>query len=283
MDRFQLMQTADNFLAKCFPTVEKTVRKLWYNRFHFQEPQMTKWGFKMAGEKEMIEARYEPPIESFFVKLLPRFDIFVNIGANIGYYSLLARQHGKKVMAFEPMPDNLKIFLRNIMSNTGFEDIEVFPIALADRIGVVEIFGGGTGASLTSGWAGVKDYMRSYVPVSTLDGTIGNRLGGKKALIMADMEGAEYKMLLKAEKALIAKPYWIIEISELTKQNSGERNPNTNNILRLFWEKGYRSYDIEKAVEITPDNLGKPFPQMNSYLGSGSNFFFFDKDEEIPS
>ena len=57
-------------------------------------------------------------------------DTFVDIGANIGLYSLIAAAHGvSKVYAFEPNPFSFSVLARNIISN-GFDSV-IFPFCLA--------------------------------------------------------------------------------------------------------------------------------------------------------
>ena len=44
---------------------------------------------------------YEPLISIIFLKLLTKNDIFIDIGGNIGFYSLLTWQNCKEVHSFE--------------------------------------------------------------------------------------------------------------------------------------------------------------------------------------
>src|SRR5262249_11602765 len=74
------------------------------------------------------------------------------VGANIGYFSCLAASRCKHVLAFEPQPINLEYLLANVRTN-GLKNIEVFPMALGDRAGVLDLFGASaTGASAIQHW-----------------------------------------------------------------------------------------------------------------------------------
>ncbi len=65
-------------------------------------------------------------------------DVFFDIGANIGVYSLyVAQRHANcKVVAFEPEFANLHLLRDNVTSNHLEERISVFSLALSDRVGI---------------------------------------------------------------------------------------------------------------------------------------------------
>ena len=68
-------------------------------------------------------------------ELLPQHDRFVDIGANIGFYSCLARQMGKPVVAVEPLATNVALLLGNLCAN-GWQDTEIVVAGLSDKAGI---------------------------------------------------------------------------------------------------------------------------------------------------
>ncbi len=67
-------------------------------------------------------------------------DVYVDVGANIGYYTLLAAQRvgpKGKVIAYEPDPDNFALLERNLQLNAqqlhGLQQVQLFPFALYDK------------------------------------------------------------------------------------------------------------------------------------------------------
>ncbi|OYY21091.1 MAG: hypothetical protein B7Y05_01705 [Polynucleobacter sp. 24-46-87] len=89
------------------------------------------------------------PLETHLVcELVKEVDVLINVGANIGYFSCLALRAGKSVIAFEPIPENLHSLLHNIKVNGWQPRAQICPIALSNDVGVLEIYGGGTGLSL---------------------------------------------------------------------------------------------------------------------------------------
>jgi len=51
--------------------------------------------------------------------------LFLDIGAQIGWHSLVAASHGFKVMAFEPMEKSQYLFRRNICFNRSLDIINI--------------------------------------------------------------------------------------------------------------------------------------------------------------
>lgn len=58
---------------------------------------------------------------------------FVDIGANLGWYSLVAASYGVRTLAFEPVPANRDLLIQSI-NRSGYKDlVEVMPIALGEE------------------------------------------------------------------------------------------------------------------------------------------------------
>ncbi|MBN2174190.1 MAG: FkbM family methyltransferase, partial [Bacteroidales bacterium] len=76
-----------------------------------------------------------------FMKIIGSCGVFMDIGANMGYYSLIAARvnPNMKIIAFEPFPDALTAFRRNIDRN-DFRNIEIEEIALSDQQGETKLF-----------------------------------------------------------------------------------------------------------------------------------------------
>lgn len=64
--------------------------------------------------------------------------LFIDIGANIGYYSLLAASIGIKCIAFEPIKKNYRVFEKSIKQNNFQHLIKLYKIALGEEHKMVE-------------------------------------------------------------------------------------------------------------------------------------------------
>ena len=236
-------------LIEKFPKLSMLYRSIRDSRDISKAPSMTELGFKFNGNRLMQNGIFEPEETKIVKHILNSVDLVINVGANIGYYSCLALHAGKNVIAFEPMQMNINFLLRNVKANNWEKNIEIFPIALSDKVGIIDIYGTGTGASLIPGWAGVSDEYHTLIPCSTLDNVIATRNFNEKILFIVDIEGAE-KMFLDGACKFLTKELditWLVEISVKEHQPIGvTMNPNLLDTFDIFWNLGY--------VAITADN-----------------------------
>lgn len=265
--------------VNCFPKVTAMYRGVRDQLNSMAEPQLTPWGFKLAGNTAMAQGAFEPAETALVRTLLKDVDVLINVGANVGYYCCHALSMGKTVIAFEPMERNLRYLYKNIKAN-GWSGAEIFPIALSNNVGILEIYGGDTGASLVRGWADIPEDYKALVPCSTMDMVLNTRLTGKSALIIVDIEGAEKWMLEGACKALVndPPPIWVIEITSKELQPRGiKMNPNFKSTFELFFQHGYQAFDLEQNMHpITREHIEKVFARE---IGLSSNNFVFRKPQ----
>jgi FkbM family methyltransferase len=237
-------------LVSNFPQAATLYRNLRDQMDFQQELTTTPWGFKLAGNALMAQGLFEPDETLLIRTLVQDADVFINIGANIGYYCCHALDLGKPIIAFEPVQRNLLYLYKNIKANQ-WKNAEIFPIALSNQVGILEIYGGNTGASVIKGWAGIPESYVTLVPSSTIDQVLGNRLNGKKALVLVDVEGAEKMMLEGASKFLNSepKPVWVVEINSKDHQPEGVQiNPNLERTFQIFFDHGYHAFTCDSEM-----------------------------------
>ena len=215
----------------------------------------TPWGFTFSGHDAMADGSFEPLETNLVRKILSDVDVLVNVGANVGYYCCHALSMGKNVVAIEPNIRNLHYLLMNIKQNDWSDRAEIFPVAMGAEANILEMWGGGTGASLIRGWANIPQSYVTQVPVLSLDRVLGHSLQGKKSLILVDIEGAELMMLEGAQTTLRSepRPIWLVEITSTEHQPTNSRmNPNLEKTFLQFFNAGYRAFTVsENPIEIT--------------------------------
>ena len=122
-----------------------------------------------------------------------------DIGAHVGFYTLVASSivGGRgRVVAFEPLPRNLK-FLRKHIELNGVANVQVIDKAVADANGKV-LFSLGEGSSMGH----MSDKGEIEVDVVNLDSLIEERVIAPPDFVKIDVEGAEFLVLTGAKRML---------------------------------------------------------------------------------
>jgi FkbM family methyltransferase len=245
-------------LVNQFPGMATLYRNMRDQLDFSDAPIATPWGFKLAGNSMMAQGDFEPDETKLIRELLQDTDVFVNVGANIGYYCCHALSLGKPVIAFEPIHRNLRYLCKNIKVN-GWENVEIFPIALSNQVGILEIYGSNTGASVIKGWANIPEDYVTLVPASTVDIVLGDRLEGQRVLVLVDVEGAEKWMLEGANEFLnmTPRPVWVVEINSEEHQPKGIKvNPQLESTFKTFFDNGYRAFVCDSGMqEVTMEDV----------------------------
>lgn len=282
--RFPKLVTTYKAIIERFPkllTIFKYVRHSWQI---YEEPQETPMGFKFVGNKSMLNGLYEPEETQIVKQLLSGVDVFINVGANVGYYCCIALSQGKNVVAFEPISLNLRYLLRNIKANNWESRIEVYPMALSNKSGAIEIYGDGTDASLLTGWASTSERHVTLVSSTTLDNALGTRFKGQRCLILVDVEGAELLMLEGASSVINMepKPIWLMEISIFGahRPKGATFNPNLSSTFHVFWRNGYEAWTADRQCRIIHPSEIEKVAESGIDTFHTHNFLFIEKGKK---
>lgn len=169
----------------------------------------------------VISGSYEPDERAFVLATLKAGGIAVDIGANIGYFSVLMADcvgSSGHVYAFEPLPRNASLLDRSVSENHFETRLTVEHAAIGDHAGSFELIS----PRITTNWGG--SYLRTgggpvppehettMVPVMTLD---EYPLRQPVNFIKLDVEGAEL-LALRGAKMLLRRdrPTVLAEINE---------------------------------------------------------------------
>ncbi len=109
----------------------RSAREEWqFSRAVFAE---TPFGYRFAGIAPMRTGTFEPHEQAALQDHLASADLFIDIGANYGYFTCMACSLGKRVLAVEPLGANLRYLYANLHINGWGTDVEVYPVGLADK------------------------------------------------------------------------------------------------------------------------------------------------------
>lgn len=194
-----------------------------------------------------LAGSYEPEVSTMIEYLLKPGDTFLDVGANIGYFSLfgasLVGSEGQ-VYAVEPNDLNVKLLESSRKAN-GFKNISVMQVGASANIETLflnSLAGNGETACL-----GEFDiFATRTVAGLPLDVLLSGR---QKAvsLIKIDVEGFEYRALQGAEKILsMDKPHIIFEFAA-----AGIDGISGGGFLNWLCDKGYEFVPVSNGVDLS--------------------------------
>lgn len=158
------------------------------------------------------DGRYEPHVYGPLMEQLRPGVTFLDIGANIGLFSVLGALKGARVIAVEPQPINTRLILANARANQV--SVELHPVAASDRHGyaLMPVNEATSNARIA---AGIDPLEAHVVPLAPLDTLINEPVD----LLKIDVEGFEHKALMGGRQLLErCKPVIVTEYSpELQK------------------------------------------------------------------
>lgn len=159
--------------------------------------------------------------------LLKPSDIFLDIGANIGWYTNLAATIIKDgvVHSFEPVPSIFEKLKRNTSLNDYLCTCNLNNLALGNKTGTVEIY---TFAGLPDGHSSLstherEDFRVSETEIVPLDDYLKENNIEQVDFIKIDAEGSEMNILEGAQKLfqMSSPPLLIIEMNEDASRSFG--------------------------------------------------------------
>jgi FkbM family methyltransferase len=141
---------------------------------------------------------YEPHMQSLIAKFVKKDSVFYDIGANVGFYSLLASTlvFRGKVYAFEPVAENVRYIQRHLTLNE-IRNVEVLELAICDQVGTSTFQ-----VEETRAMGHLKAEGNTYVQTTTLDSLLQAQLIDPPHYIKMDIEGAELMALHGASECI---------------------------------------------------------------------------------
>jgi FkbM family methyltransferase len=189
----------------------------WERCYEHYRPFVTKTVYNalIKGSTEDLIQRYiyffgmwEPNLTRFVRHRLRAGDVFVDVGANIGYFSLLASGLvGKqgRVLAFEASPTIYEQFLDNIVLNQC-SNIVPHNIAAGDTIGTTPVFFSGEhNIGMTNTVPGLGGQFETEVALLPLDTVMTDTVWNNVRIVKIDVEGAEFSVVKGLQKLLAKK------------------------------------------------------------------------------
>lgn len=156
-----------------------------------------------------------------WIEKMEKGETFVDVGANIGIYTIFAAAHGLNVVAFEPEAQNYALLCRSIMFN-NYDNISAYCLALSDEEKADQLY---LSAYLPGGschtFGENLDHRLEPRQSALKQGCFAVRLDDmniKADHVKIDVDGLEHRVIAGGEKTIKAAKSVLLEIN----QNLGE-------------------------------------------------------------
>lgn len=235
-----------------------------------------------AFERSLFFRDCEAETSQFFRQVLKPGMTFMDCGANIGFYTLLAsRLVGPqgRVFSFEPTPSSFQRLQGHLRENQA-SNVTALAVGLGAADGRTAIFQNSSGDNhgMNSLFPAPDAASIGDCEIRTIDGLLDSGAVTRPEVLKIDVEGAELPMLIGGSSLFRGPraPIMVIELSNHTMEPAGY---SPEDLVRFILAK--RPYRIEwrhagRTYHVDPD---RPLPHY-APLGRmhGSNYFFFPAD-----
>ena len=253
--------------------------------FHIDEEGLwfeTRYGFSVYSNLNdrilelEVNSVWEQMESTFVSNNVTEGTVFLDVGANIGYFSMLAaQQKAGKVLAIEPAPRTYEMLRRNVEHNMLGDIIEPLGVALGCKEHKTKFV-----CSL-----GPKNHIEYHienvhrdlptieVDVTTLDNLLQKRKQIDKVdIIKVDIEGAEYAFLQGAVKTL--KTFKPIVMMEIEEHRLVKFDATADSIFNFMNDLGY------KYLSVGEDSITKA-STCSEDLKRGRDFVFYTGKHDL--
>ncbi len=195
----------------------------------------------------------------------------VDVGANIGYYTLIAAKRtgsGGRVFSYEPEDGNFKILEKNVKANM-LNNVSLNKKALSDKDGQRDLFLEKNNRGHHSFAKSESTFEKVSVPTETLDESL-KRFGSPKIdLIKIDIEGAE-PIALRGMKKTTEQNKNLIIFTEAYPKSMERLGESATSFLYDLRKLGFSLYFIDESKEeLIPikdiDTFITDFPKGESF------------------
>jgi FkbM family methyltransferase len=240
-------------------------------------------------EREIANDNFEREYLSLFYSKIHKGDFVIDVGANIGYFTLVASRivgDNGRVYSFEPVETNYKRLLRNLNLN-NVRNVKAFNIGLSDRnetLSMIVPEDDPAESSISSKswselrWGLKRKNGKINAKFQTFDDFSKMKNIDKILVVKIDVEGAELKVLKGMRNFLkINGLIMFVEILPLLiEQNGG----SIAELIEVLVDSGFKEiYSFEKRK--TTSLLEKPDIVENCIGRIGGNFVLSKRSDDL--
>lgn len=213
-----------------------------------------RWRAKTFYQKEPETLRW---IESF-----EPGDTFLDIGANVGLYTIYAAIQGHQVMAIEPESQNFGLLSQNLYLNKLSDKVVGLNIAVADKLEITKLFLSKFAPAMALHTVGKsEDFMNREMKSAFKQGVLSVTLDGLIQWsgeffpnhVKIDVDGAEARIIAGAEETFKDSRLKSVLI-ELNEEIDGDME-----IPTIFKKWGFSRFDKEQSKYMKKSTFNNTF------------------------
>ena len=204
---------------------------------------------------------YEPNQTEIVKKYVHEGDIVIDIGAHVGYYTLLMAQlvgENGKVYSFEPDPVNFQLLKKSVEIN-GFENVVLIQKAVSNITDKVKLFLGDDDSAINRIYDAKLGDAKESIDVESV--TIDENFKENDELvnfIKIDSEGSEIK-IINGMKQFLSRNQELVMMTEFFPFLIKKSGDEPNQYLKSLEKFGFSLYNIldknEKTNKINSENF----------------------------
>ena len=211
----------------------------------------------------MVFGTYERDTVELFRKIVRPGMIFMDVGAYVGFYTLLVARlvgPGGRVYAFEPNPEAFRVLQRNVEEN-GYQDrVRAMPKAVSNSVKRVKLYVPDEKVGEASFYADERINAKDIeVKTIVLDEFLAGECCPKVHLVKIDVEGAEVEVLEGMRETIRRSPNMklIIEFNPSNQMKAmGTCGRFFDTLLKLGFRRFYAIRHGLQTVQL-PEGIDK--------------------------
>ncbi len=207
----------------------------------------------------LMHGEWEPEETELVKKLVRPGDVFVDVGANLGYYTLLAIRVGaSQVYAFEAQSSTYELLGKNVIINwmsnvVRCENLAVFSQTTDLDFFVRNSYPGNSSIGVTSSDQLAKWFdttTRVKVRAVSLDDYFADK-PGKIDVLKVDVEGAE-PAAFEGARRILSQNRDIKILCEWSPDQMATAKQNPERLIELWAEQGFRAHVLHTGLNEIP-------------------------------
>jgi FkbM family methyltransferase len=278
-----LISKAERYLKKQEQIKNDNLKKKWTDQFvegqqsiiyQIPESNCKLFLFKDSYLSELIFHGFERDEILFVKNNLQTGDYFIDIGANIGYFSISAAEivgENGKVFCFEPNEDVFTRLNQNTTLNHFESIIQSYNVGLSDKEEKLNYIKFGSGRDAWNSFAiNQSDNQGQLITVDVfpLVKVMSKEDFKKVKIIKIDVEGWEKNVLMGMKDYIsFHKPILLVEFTDSNFYNAGYTSFDLYNLIISF---GYEAYEISGET-VVKSNFRGYYPYNNLVFKNAEN------------